>query len=85
MDVITYCYLSLFVADLICGLGIIPLSVYPALIGHWIYGDYVCRAMGYIGITLWSVSIHSIMWIAVDRYLAVKKPLKYEALLTTTR
>lgn len=33
MEVINYYYLSLSVADLICGIFIVPLSVYPALIG----------------------------------------------------
>lgn len=82
------CYLlSLAFVDLLCGLVIVPLSVYPALetgVG-WIYGDLVCRFVGYLEVTLWSITIYTFMWISVDRYLAVRKPLRYETVQTKTR
>ena len=84
-EVINYYFLSLSAADLLCGMFIVPLSVYPALTGHWIYGDTVCRLMGYLEVTLWSISVFTFMWISVDRYLAVRKPLRYETVQTKTR
>lgn len=84
-EVINYYLLSLAVADLLCGLMIVPLSVYPALTGQWMYGEVLCRLVGYLEVTLWSVTIYTFMWISVDRYLAVKKPLRYETVQTKTR
>ncbi|XP_045465173.1 G-protein coupled receptor 52-like [Harmonia axyridis] len=80
------CYLlSLAVADLLFGVFVIPLSIYPAVVRDWIYGDYLCRIVGYLEVTLWSVVVYTFMWISVDRYLAVRKPLRYETLQTKTR
>lgn len=84
-EVINHYLLSLATADLLCGLLIVPLSVYPALTGEWLYGDIACRLVGYLEVTLWSVSVYTFMWISVDRYLAVRKPLRYETVQTKTR
>lgn len=47
------CYLlSLAVADLLCGVIVVPLSVYPAIIKDWVYGDVLCRLLGYLEVTL---------------------------------
>ncbi|KAF7272529.1 G-protein coupled receptor DopEcR [Rhynchophorus ferrugineus] len=80
------CYLlSLAVADLLCGVIVVPLSVYPAIVKDWVYGDVICRLVGYLEVTLWAVTVYTFMWISVDRYLAVRKPLRYETLQTKTR
>ncbi|KAG4079809.1 hypothetical protein HA402_014940 [Bradysia odoriphaga] len=84
-EIINHYLLSLAVADLLCGLLIVPLSVYPTITGEWEYGDFACRCVGYLEVTLWSVSVYTFMWISVDRYLAVRKPLRYETVQTKTR
>ncbi|XP_055380664.1 G-protein coupled receptor 52 isoform X2 [Condylostylus longicornis] len=85
-EVINYYLLSLATADLLCGILIVPFSIYPALKGgEWTYGDILCRFTGYLEVTLWSVSVYTFMWISVDRYLAVRKPLRYETVQTKTR
>ncbi|XP_050684284.1 G-protein coupled receptor 52-like isoform X2 [Leptidea sinapis] len=84
-EVINYYLLSLSIADLLCGVFIVPLSVYPAITGRWMFGDLMCRLVGYLEVTLWSVSVYTFMWISVDRYLAVRKPLRYETVQTRTR
>ncbi|XP_074035002.1 G-protein coupled receptor DopEcR isoform X1 [Leptinotarsa decemlineata] len=84
-EVINYYLLSLAVADLLCGLLVVPLSVYPSVVGEWVYGDIICRLVGYLEVTLWAVTMYTFMWISVDRYLAVRKPLRYETLQTKTR
>uniref|UniRef100_A0A182JDQ9 G-protein coupled receptors family 1 profile domain-containing protein n=1 Tax=Anopheles atroparvus TaxID=41427 RepID=A0A182JDQ9_ANOAO len=84
-EVINYYLLSLAVADLLCGLFIVSVSVYPAFYGEWVYPDVVCRMVGYLEVTLWSISVYTFMWISVDRYLAVRKPLRYETIQTKTR
>lgn len=77
--------LSLAGADLCCGVLIVPLSVYPALLSKWVYGDILCRLAGYVAVTLWTISVYTMMWMSVDRYLAVRKPLRYETVQTKTR
>lgn len=47
------------------------------------FGDLMCRLAGYLEVTLWSVSVYTFMWISVDRYLAVRKPLRYETVSLT--
>ncbi|VVC92793.1 unnamed protein product [Leptidea sinapis] len=84
-EVINYYLLSLSIADLLCGVFVVPLSVYPAITGRWMFGDLMCRLVGYLEVTLWSVSVYTFMWISVDRYLAVRKPLRYETVQTRTR
>ena len=69
---INYYLLSLASADLLCGVLVVPLSVYPALVRRWVYGDIVCRLVGYLEVTLWAVSVYTFMWISVDRYLAIR-------------
>ncbi|CAG9137334.1 hypothetical protein JYU34_000077 [Plutella xylostella] len=84
-EVINNYLLSLAVADLLCGLCVVPLSVYPAITGRWMFGDLMCRLSGYLEVTLWSVSVYTFMWISVDRYLAVRKPLRYETVSATVQ
>ncbi|KAJ9576304.1 hypothetical protein L9F63_006804, partial [Diploptera punctata] len=84
-EVINIYLLSLAVADLMCGMIVVPLSVYAAVVQQWVYGDLVCRLVGYLEVTLWSVSVFTFMWISVDRYLAIRKPLRYETVQTKIR
>ncbi|XP_047115865.1 G-protein coupled receptor 52-like [Schistocerca piceifrons] len=77
-EVINIYLLSLAVADLLLGLLVVPLSVYAAMVQQWVYGDLVCRLVGYVEVTLWSVSVFTFMWMSVDRYLAVQRPLRYD-------
>ncbi|XP_014674380.1 PREDICTED: probable G-protein coupled receptor 52 [Priapulus caudatus] len=84
-DVVGYYLVSLSVADLICGILITPLSVYPAIVQRWVYGDIVCKIESFVEIVLWSVTVYMFMWISVDRYLAVQKPSRYETASTVGR
>uniref|UniRef100_A0A8D8YP76 Probable G-protein coupled receptor 52 n=1 Tax=Cacopsylla melanoneura TaxID=428564 RepID=A0A8D8YP76_9HEMI len=84
-EMINYYILSLATADLLFGLLVVPLSVYPALAQDWVYGSVICRVVGYIEVTLWVICNYTFMWMSVDRYLAVRKPLRYETVQTKTR
>ncbi|CAG7825145.1 unnamed protein product, partial [Allacma fusca] len=84
-EVLTYYLLSLSVADLLAGVLVVPLSVYPTLIQQWVYGDVICKVSGYLGAILWTASIYTLMWMSVDRYVAVRKPIRYEVVQTRTR
>ena len=80
-----YYLISLAAADLLAGLLVVPLSIYPALTDSWAFGDVLCSIAGYVEATLWAVSVYSFMWISVDRYLAIRKPLRYETVQTPSR
>jgi len=66
-EVLTYYLLSLSVADLLAGVLVVPLSVYPMLVRAWMYGEILCKASGYLGAVLWTASIYTLMWMSVDR------------------
>ena len=80
-----YYLISLAAADLMAGVLVVPLSIYPALTRSWMLGDVLCSLVGYVEATLWSVSVFSFMWISVDRYLAIRKPLRYDTVQTPSR
>lgn len=84
-DVIGFYVVSIAVADLIGGTLIMPLSVYPAMVQRWVYGDLVCKIEAYISIVLWSVNVYTMMWMSVDRYVAVRRPNRYECSSTKMR
>lgn len=84
-DAMNYYLLSLAVADLLCGVLVVPPSVYAAIVQEWVYGGLLCLLTGYLEVTLWTVTLYTFMWISVDRYLAIRKPLRYETLQTRTR
>ena len=84
-EVMNYYIISLATADLLAGILVVPLSIYPALTHGWILGDALCAIAGYLEATLWAVSVYTFMWISVDRYLAIRKPLRYETVQTQTR
>ncbi|XP_046449037.1 probable G-protein coupled receptor 21 [Daphnia pulex] len=84
-EVMNYYLISLAAADLLAGLLVVPLSIYPALTDSWPLGDVLCSIAGYVEATLWAVSVYSFMWISVDRYLAIRKPLRYETVQTPSR
>ena len=77
--------LSLSVADLLCGILVIPLSVYPALVREWVYGEFMCRLVGYTQSIVWIVTAYTLMWISVDRYIAIRRPSRYDTVQTKTR
>ena len=52
---------------------------------QWIHGDLICCLIGYLEVTLLCIYVYTFMWISVDRYLAVRKPLRYETVQTKTR
>ncbi|XP_037074291.1 G-protein coupled receptor 52-like [Pollicipes pollicipes] len=84
-EVLKYYLLSLAASDLLAGCVVAPLSVYPALVHRWVYGAQVCRLVGYLKVTLWATQAYTLMWIGVDRYLAIVKPLRYETIQTKVR
>lgn len=75
-------------ADLLCALLIVPLSLYSSLSPNWNFsGDnsLLCKSVSYLQVVLISSTIYTFAWIGVDRYSAFMKPARYEIEHTLTR
>ncbi|XDV54611.1 hypothetical protein PO909_022860 [Leuciscus waleckii] len=66
--------LSLSVADLIVG-----------LITCWYFGETFCSLFPFILYTVVSASLGNLVFISIDRYIAVKDPLQYSTRVTTNK
>ncbi|XP_043097157.1 adenosine receptor A3 [Puntigrus tetrazona] len=72
----TFCFVvSLAVADLLVGAVAVPLSV--VVDGRLETSFYCCLFISSVIIVLTQASVHSLLAIAVDRYLRVYNPLRY--------
>lgn len=66
-EVFTYYCLTLAIADLLVGVLVVPLSVFPTLLRQWVYGETLCKAAAYLSNVLWIASMMTLMWMSVDR------------------
>ncbi len=78
------------VTNLLLCLIAMPLSIIPAIAGEFIFGnsDYArCRVchLTLIMSMLLFISLHNIALLSLDRFLYVKKPLKYNTIVTERR
>lgn len=80
-----YFLLSLTVSDLCVGLFIAPFSFWTALFDRWIYGEEFCHVEAYMAAIFWIASVYSLTWLSIDHYVAIRKPDRYESIMTRTR
>ena len=80
-----YFFTSLTVSDLCIGLLITPFSFWASIFGDWIYGDKFCHLQAYLCLIFLIASVYSLAWIGVDHYVAIRKPDRYESLMTPMR
>ncbi|KAK2889615.1 hypothetical protein QQF64_028184 [Cirrhinus molitorella] len=72
----TFCFVaSLAVADLLVGAVVVPFAV--VVDGHFETSFHCCLFLSCVVIVLTQASVHSLLAIAVDRYLRVYNPLRY--------
>lgn len=86
-EVIDLYLLSLCVADLLSSVIVIPLSLTSksGLVTEG-GGHFACAVSGYLHASLCAVRMYTLMWVAVDRYLAMRKPpQRYDSIQTRTR
>lgn len=77
---------SLTLADLCVGLFITPFAVYSTFSNSWIYNDHIfCHIEAYLMAIFFIVGVYSLSWISVDHYLAIRKPARHKAAMTSTR
>ncbi|XP_038057193.1 orexin receptor type 2-like isoform X2 [Patiria miniata] len=76
--VTNYYIVNLAVADILVSLVCLPITVVVDISESWFFGDVMCSVIPYIQNTSVCVSIFTLTMIAVDRYLAICRPLKFQ-------
>ncbi|CAO2582620.1 Gastrin/cholecystokinin type B receptor [Lemmus lemmus] len=68
--------LSLAVSDLLLAVACMPFTLLPNLMGTFIFGTVICKAVSYLmGVSV-SVSTLNLVAIALERYSAICRPLQ---------
>ena len=76
--------LSLALTDLSM-VVIMVLNAITTATGKWIFGEWRCRAVASVGLTLSFISILHLCCLSVDRYIAIQKPFRYQFIVTRRR
>uniref|UniRef100_A0A8C4RHY2 G-protein coupled receptors family 1 profile domain-containing protein n=1 Tax=Erpetoichthys calabaricus TaxID=27687 RepID=A0A8C4RHY2_ERPCA len=74
--------LSLAAADFLVGIFLMPFIIIQIIEGCWYFGNTFCYFHALFSFLLTSVSISNLIFIAIDRYVAVCDPLLYSTKIT---
>ncbi len=76
---------ALAVLDLTTGLLNAVFSIGAAVNAIWIYGNICCKIVGLMYIATCDMALLLLLFMAIDRFIAIVKPLRYTALVTRRR
>ena len=73
---------NLAATDFLLSVLCMPFAFISCIAGRWVFGDIVCGITGFLLSMLCIASILTLVLISIDRFMAIKRPLKYNDLIT---